>query len=204
MLAALRSTALMLIGLTPSTIVNMRKPGMMLALPASQSSGSGMPRSTPSEALRTWRRALLHVELLAAHRCGRRALGFLFERIAGAGSKVLQHGAAALLDHVRDFVRHQSQVSRRLAWSKKDVMPVGKRARVEASDDELRPCVGVDANRCEIDGEAMSQRALDGDRQGRARARNRRSSQIFLSECEETGSPAGQIQRLNWRSNIVG
>ncbi len=49
MLAALRSTGLMLIGLTPSMIVNMRKPGIMLALPASQSSGSGMPRSMPSK-----------------------------------------------------------------------------------------------------------------------------------------------------------
>jgi hypothetical protein len=85
----------------------------------------------------------------------------------------LNYSAAALLDHVRDFVRHQSQVTRRLTWTKEDVMTVGKRARVEASDRELCACVGVDANRCQIDGEAVREWTLYGDGQWRARARDR-------------------------------
>ena len=85
-----------------------------------------------------------------------------------SGGEVLQYRAAVLLDHVRDLVRHQAQVARRLARTKKDVIGVRKRARIQFPDGQLCVCVGVDANRSEIDREAARQWVLYRDRQRRA------------------------------------
>ena len=65
MLAALRSTSVMLIGLTPRTIVSMRKPGIRLAL-----SAKIIQRIADPQTLHLRRRLLRDTHLLTAlHRC---------------------------------------------------------------------------------------------------------------------------------------
>ena len=93
----------------------------------------------------------------------------MFECIAvSSGGEVLQHCTAALLDHVRDFVRHQAQVTRRLARTEKDVIGVSKRARIQFPDGQLCVRVRIDANRSEIDREAAREWVPYRDRQRRA------------------------------------
>jgi hypothetical protein len=51
---------------------------------------------------------------------------------------------------VRDFMRHQTQVSRLFTGAEKDVIAVRESARCETSDDSLRTGIGVNTNRREI------------------------------------------------------